>query len=181
MKKTLLIILMISVILGCRSKADFLVLSEKIYRLERGSKKYHSIKTGLNQKKVRKLVFNANKSSFLHKTIHDTLFIIQGLNTEAKVQFGQIWGRNNELIYEYDGGQLKFTKQTILDKYQMRLIKAWDTSMLKQQAKEHRGIEIRTIFNAMRCFKKNEKWYIDTVYFNDFFDPKNLEQRIITQ
>jgi precorrin-6B methylase 2 len=164
------------ILIGCNPKADFLILSNKIYNLENHTKRFYSIKRNREEKEVRKVIFTNGSTQFLLKPIADTIFILQGFNSESRVFFGDIWNKQERLIYRYTQNRIQYDKLSALDEFQFKLVRTWDTVSIRKAEKEHPLIDNNTTFKAMRCYKQNNRWKIDTIFFNNFRNFENHNQ-----
>jgi precorrin-6B methylase 2 len=176
MKKLIFCICVPIITIGCNPKADFLVLSNKIYNLENHSKRFYSTKRNRLEKEVRKIIFTSDSTKFLQKPITDTIFILQGFNSESNIFFGDIWNKQKRIIYRYVQDRIQYDKLSALDDFQFKLVRTWDTVRIRKEEKEHPLIDNSTVFKAMRCYKENNRWKIDTVFFNNFRNFHNHDQ-----
>src|SRR5471030_2435525 len=99
MKKYLTTFLIFFVSISCTPKADFLVLSNKIYQLNFNDKSRLKKKKIELERKARINAYRADSKSFLTKPINDTVFIAQGYNSESGVLFNHIWDTKHDIIY----------------------------------------------------------------------------------
>ena len=176
MKKTKLASLILFALMGCTPKVDFLVLSNKIDHLKINDGRTQNEKIIKLGKKARSKAYLSDSVLFIRQPIRDSLFIIEGYNYTSGVLFGDIFDKTHKVSYRFSKGELQFGG-TSLTKFQMEIVKKWDTTMIKHEEGTHGLIDNQLIYKAMRCYKKNNDWQIDTISFEDFFDFKRDNRR----
>ncbi len=102
---------------------------------------------------------------------NDTIYILNMVGLEGDFYF-TIWNRNNILSYTNVSGELMKTQQRLFTKYMMRLVSDWNiTQIVKEEQLNKVTLPERVVYATKIIFKK-EKYNIDCITFNDFFNLK---------
>ena len=160
------------IVYGCASQSSFLILSKKIYQIERQSKHTFLHSVIRKEKDIRDSIFNKNKIFPENFANNDTLFVVQCFDSEQGKYFGDIWNRKKRITYEYLDKQLTYGSLPVLTPYQYKLITVWDTLNIRNLEKRNGFLDNHRLFKTMRCYKDGSNWKIDTVFFKDFLDSK---------
>jgi hypothetical protein len=166
-------LLAIFILSGCSSKMTFPLLSEKIYKKNGGLNDKSTFKLSSYKRDARMKAYLIDSSSFLKRTLKDTLYMLEGYNIETATFYGRIWNKKNEVSYSYIRGAFVLEKYSVFTDYQIKLITNWDSVQIRKEEKINGNwLDNNLLINGIRCYQKGNSWGIDEISFKNFFNSK---------
>lgn len=165
MRKGVFLILLISILVGCKLQLDFVKVSNNIYKTQIQAFGDTMLLKGLQ---VYREKFDALER-LSYSTLNDTVFALEQLGFQGDLNL-TYWNKEDTISFTNTSGAPKYVPHALFSKYMMKLVSQWNIAGINEEEKVNPSLVPNEPVFATRIIIRKNKYKVECIKFDDFFN-----------